>query len=104
MYDSLNGFNWAYIQSHLPMVTLILVGVPLSLLLYKDFIRLSAKNRSKKNSDLEFAVLSPKRDKDGMPVFVNVYGERVNARAQVASITDFETRRVAAMRTAKSRY
>lgn len=104
MQDPLHGFDWTFIQSHLQFITLLLVGVPLSLLLYKDFIRLTAKNAGKKKAEREFAVLSPNRDKDGMPVFVNVCGERVDARARVTSISDFEARRVAAMRSAKSRY
>ncbi|MDE3199312.1 MAG: hypothetical protein KGN79_00195 [Acidobacteriota bacterium] len=104
MYDSLSSFNWAFIQSHLPIVTLILVGAPLSLLLYKDFVRLSIRSNGKKKADHDFAVLAPNRDKDGMPVFVNVYGERVDARGKIAPISDFESRRVAAMRSAKSRY
>ncbi len=104
MHESIHGFGWTYFQSHLPIITLILVGVPLVLLLYKDFIRLSQRNSRKKDSEREFVVLSPKRDKDGMPFFVNLYGEPVHAKARVTSIDDFESRRVAAMRSAKSRY
>ena len=103
MQNLLHGFDWSFIQSHLPLITLILVGVPLSLLLYKDFVRLSAKSNDKKKVR-EVRVLSRMRDENGNPVFMKVFGEPSKAHAPITSVGDFETRRVVAIRSGKSRY
>lgn len=104
MLDSIHGFDWTFIQSHLPFITFLLIGAPLSMLLYKDLIRLSAKNMGK-NRVREVKVLSRMRDKDGRPVYMDVFRDPIKVQSPVVSISDFESRRVAAMRsTSKSRY
>lgn len=102
MQGLIQSINWATIEVNLPIITFLLVAVPLTLLLWADFLKVAAKNKRRFNNH-EVKVLSRLREKDGSPIYVTIFGEPAEKQTPVASIIDFESRRVAAMRSGRNK-
>lgn len=101
MQDSLQGINWTFIEAHLPTILFVVVAVPLSLLLWADVVKISARNR-RKSKTREVRVLSRMRQKDGSPIYMTIFGENTDTEPHAAPVIDFESRRVAAVRAGRT--
>jgi hypothetical protein len=101
MQESMNAIHWSALQGHLPMIACLVALVPLLMLLNSDFLRLSAKNdRNKQRSTM---VLSHMRDKNGLPVFVDAYGQPIEQPASVEALNGSDMLGLTTIRSQKPR-
>lgn len=98
MQELMNAIHWNAMQANLPIIACTLALVPILLLLYSDSARLSAKNDGKKSSNVK--VLSHMCDKDGRPVFVDLFGRPIEQPIAIDELSDFEVKRQAGTRGA----
>lgn len=94
MQEQLNIIHWNALQTHLPMIFCEIALVPILMLLQSNILRSSARKNGKKGQSGR--VLSKMRDDNGLPVYVDAFGQPIEQTVPVKGTSEFERRRQAA--------
>lgn len=95
MQEQLNIIHWNALQTHLPMIACAIALVPILMLLQSNLLRSSGQKNGKKGQSGR--MLSKMRDENGLPVYVDAFGQPIEQTVPVKGTSDFERRREAAM-------
>ena len=95
MDTTMSAIHWGTVQQNLPFIALGVVVIPLLMMLYSDFLRTSARSAGKRRQSVR--VVSGMTDKNGTPIFVDLFGQPIEQPIPVEARTRFAARRDAAL-------